>query len=164
MFQQWRWALALPVAAVVLLGACGDDDDSGDSRSVGNSGGGTGSDEKYVADICSAFKKMSDSLTKVTSDPSKFSDPKQVITQFSKPFEQLAKDFANANPPKDLKEWHKEASKTLNQGSAAIKKGDFEALQSLGELPDPPKGADERLSKIADKNKDCQDGNFDFKN
>ena len=164
-WSKWRWACALPLAAVLLLGACGGDDDDNKSSGSGSSvssAGGTGSDEKYVADICGAFKTMSDALTKITADPKKLGNEKDAITAFSKPFDQLAKDFAKANPPKDLKDWHKEATKSLNGAADAIKKGDLSALQGLGNLPDPPKGADERLSKIAEKNKNCKESGIDF--
>ena len=163
--DSWRWALAAPLAAIVLLGACGggdDDDDAGDSGGSSSSGA-TGSDEKFVADICKGFATFGVALTKATADPNKLSDPKAITELFAKPFDQLAKDFAAAKPPRDLKDWHKDTSDSLNKAAAAIKKGDLAALESLdNDLPDPPKGAEERLSKIADKNKDCKEGNFNF--
>jgi hypothetical protein len=157
----------VPLAAVVLLGACGggddDDDDASSDDNKSSSSGATGSDEKFVADICKGFATFQASFEKITADPGKLANEKDAIEAFSKPFEQLAKDFSNAKPPKDLKDWHKEASDSLNKASAAIKKGDLQSLDSLDSaLGDPPKGVDERLSKVAEKNKDCQAANLDF--
>ena len=133
LLESWRWALALPLAAVVLLGACGggDDDDAaadskGDSKS--SSSGATGSDDKFVADICKGFATFAASAAKISADPGKLKDEKSAIEAFSKPFEQLAKDFSNARPPKDMKDWHKQASDSLNKAAAAIKNGSGDGL------------------------------------
>ncbi len=81
------------------------------------------------------------------------------------PFEQLAKDFSKANPPKDMREWHSAATKSLNDIAKALKdaKG-LDALSALGDdpFPEQPAGVEDRLGKIAESNKDCQDADFAF--
>ncbi len=166
-----RWALLLPamlaIAAAFALVACGggdDDDDGGDS---GGDVQATGSDEKYVGQICKAMKTFSVSLEKASADLSSGSagDVDKLLEKMAAPFEQLARDFSKANPPKDMKDWHTAATKALNDIAKALKdaKG-LEALSALGDnpFPEPPAGVEERLSKIADSNKDCKDAAFDF--
>ncbi len=142
--------------AASLLGACGgdDDDDSGSS-------GGTGSDEKFVADICKAgatFAKAMDGLQKELASET---DLGKVAEKASKPFENFSKDFAKANPPKDLKAWHDDTSDALKTAAKGLKDGNFDAL---GEdlITEPPGDAADRLAKVAEGNKDCQEADIAF--
>jgi hypothetical protein len=145
--------------AAVLFAACGGDDDSG-----GSSGGGTGSDEKFVSDICKAGAQFSKDIDSVTKDLSGASSEKDIAVKFAKPFETFANAFSNAKPPSDLKQWHSDASKQLKDAVAALKKGDTESGLFAGDnpFPEPPQNAQDRLEKIAEKNKDCQDADFTF--
>jgi hypothetical protein len=158
-------AIFIPALFAMMFAACGGDDD--DKSSSGDDSGAkistsTGSDEKFVADICSAFKTFSDDFTKNSADTSKIKTEEDAVKLFYEPFDKLAKSFAKANPPKDLKEWHTDASKQLTAAAASMKKGDMSALDSFDTLAEPPQAASDRLSKVAEKNKDCQAADFSF--
>ncbi|MBI5947668.1 MAG: hypothetical protein HY875_05995 [Chloroflexi bacterium] len=169
-----RWALILPamlaVVAAFALVACGGDDDDDDTGGSGGDTGGnvqTGSDEKYVGQICKAMKTFTTSLDAATKDLSSASngDVDKLLEKMAAPFDQLAKDFGKANPPKDMKDWHVAATKALQDIAKSLKdaKG-LDALDALGEdpFPEPPAGVEERLSKLADNNADCKAAQFDF--
>ena len=136
-----------------LFSACGDDDDGGS---------GTGSDEDYVAAICKAgsqFAKAMDDLTKELADEE---DLEKAAEKAAEPFEDFANAFAKAKPPSDLKDWHEDTSDALKKAVAGLKDGNFDALGD-DLMPDPPSDEiSDRLTKIADKNKDCQDADFSF--
>lgn len=151
------WLLLAPAMLTMVFAACGggDDDDGG-------GGGGTGSDEAFVASICKSFNTFSTDLDKVMKDASSLTDEKAAAKKFAEPFDKLATNFANAKPPKDLKDWHSDASKVLKDAAKAMKDGDLAALENLDDLPDPPSGASDRLEKIAKDNKDCQAADFAF--
>jgi len=151
------WLLLAPAMLAMVFAACGggDDDDGG-------GGGGTGSDEAFVASICKSFNTFSTDLDKVMKDASSLTDEKAAAKKFAEPFDKLATNFANAKPPKDLKDWHSDASKVLKDAAKAMKDGDLAALENLDDLPDPPSGASDRLEKIAKDNKDCQAADFAF--
>jgi hypothetical protein len=154
----------LAIVAAFALVACGGDDDDASGDSGGSQA--TGSDEKYVGQICQAMKTFTVSLDKATADISSSgsaADVDKLLEKMAAPFEQLAKDFSKANPPKDMKDWHTAATKALSDVAKSLKdaKG-LEALSALGDdpFPPPPAGVEERLSKIADSNKDCQEASF----
>lgn len=158
----WIVLAAVLAVAAVGLAACGGDDDGGSKTSGGGgiaSSGGTGSDENYVADLCKASKDLQAAITKMTADPSKLTDQDAAMKAFIGPFEDFSKSLAKAKPPKDLKDYHEQMVKTLNDTVAKMKKGDATALQSLSgtDLPDPPASVKDRLDKLAAKNKDCTD-------
>jgi hypothetical protein len=155
------WLGILPIAlGASFFAACGGDDDDGGSS---GGGGGTGSDAAFVADICKAGAKFSKDLESASSNISS-TDPKEIAAKFAKPFEDFSNAFSRAKPPKDLAAWHKDASAKLKDAVAQLKKGDAESGFFAGDepFPDPPKDASDRLSKIAEKNKDCQDSDFNF--
>jgi len=151
------WLLLAPAMLAMVFAACGGGDDDG-----GGGGGGTGSDEAFVASICKAFATFSTDLDKTMKDASSITDEKEAAKKFAAPFETLAKNFSNAKPPKDLKDWHSKASKTLTDAAKAMKDGDLKALENIDDLPDPPKDASDRMEKIAKDNKDCQAADFAF--
>ena len=162
-FGLWSLMAALALTASLGLAACGGGDDDDDGGSGGGSGG-TGSDEKYVSDLCKATLDFSKAIEKVSSDPSKLSSAGDISKAFSGPFEDYAKAISKANPPKDLKEYHNQVVKTLNDASKAMKGGGgLEGLAALGnDFPEPPQATQDRLQKIADKNKDCKDADLSF--
>jgi len=152
------WAGFLPVAlGAVLLAGCGGGGDGG-------SGGGTGSDEKFVSDICKAGLNFSKSLEDIFKDPAALADEKKAIEKLSGSFEDFANDFAKAKPPADLKAWHSDASKQLKEGVKQIKEGDLEGGIFAGDspFPEPPGDAGDRLSKLAETNDDCIEADFAF--
>lgn len=162
--KKWTIYLCLAFVAIgaTLFAACGGDDDDDDTG--GSTSGATGSDEKFVADICKAGSKFSKDLDAATKDIATLTDPKKVAEKLSGPFDDFANSFSKAKPPKDLVDWHKDASSKLKDAASALKKGDLESdiFTQDSPFPDPPKDAADRLSKIADKDKDCADANFDF--
>jgi hypothetical protein len=149
----------LPVAlgAMVFAGCGGGDGGSG-------GGGGTGSDEKFVSDICKAGLTFSKSLEDVFKDPAALADEEKALGKLADAFEDFSNAFAKANPPSDLKAWHSDASKQLKEGVKQIKSGDLEGGIFAGDspFPEPPAAAGDRLSKVAESNKDCQDADFSF--
>ena len=143
------------VLGASVFAACGgDDDDDGGS-------GGTGTDEKYVASICKAGAEFATAMEKLSKDLASEKDLEKAAEKAAEPFEDFAKAFAKANPPKDLKEWHDDASDALDKAVKGLKDGNFDALGDEL-MPDPPKDISDRLTKVADKNKDCQDADFNF--
>ncbi len=142
-----RWALiAFTILPALVLIACG-----------GGSGGG--SDSSYVASICTAQKKLQDTLTAAMADPSLLTNPNALTDKLAPAFDRFAKDFAKANPPSDVKEWHASTSKQFADMAASLKSGKDVSQLFSGDganFPDPPKAAGDRLSKIAATNKDCQ--------
>lgn len=160
-----KWALYLGVATMALsaamFAACGgdDDDDGGASPS-----GATGSDEAFVASICKAGVTFSKDLDKVTKDLASLTDPKKAATALAGPFEDFSNAFIKAKPPKDLKDWHSDASAKLKEAVKALKSGDLESdiFTQDAPFPDPPKEAAARLTKVAEKNDDCKEADFSF--
>ena len=160
----WPVMAALALTASFGFVACGGDDDDDGGGDSGGSSGGTGSDEKYVGDLCKATLVFSKAIEKVTADPSKLNNASDISKAFADPFEDYAKSVSKAKPPKDLKQFHDDVVKTLNEAAKAMKSGgDLDALSSLGgDFPEPPKAAQDRLQKVADKNKDCKEADFSF--
>ena len=130
-------------------------------RGSGRGSGGTGTDEKYVASICKAGAEFATAMEKLSKDLASEKDLEKAAEKAAEPFEDFAKAFAKANPPKDLKEWHDDASDALDKAVKGLKDGNFDALGDEL-MPDPPKDISDRLTKVADKNKDCQDADFSF--
>ncbi len=144
-------AFLVPVLmAAALFAACGGGD--GD-------GGGTGSDEKFVADICKAGATFQEDLTKVFGELASADSEEEAVKLIAEPFETFAKAFKAAKPPADLKDWHSEASKSLDDAVKALKAGNTDAaiFEQDSPFPEPPASAQERLQKIADGNPDCQE-------
>jgi hypothetical protein len=147
-----RWTLiALTIIPALGLVACGG----------GSSGG---SDSSYVAAICAAELKFTASINAVMSDPKTLSDPKALTdptflsSKLGASFDQFAKDFANAKPPSDIKDWHNSTAKQFSDMAAQLKSGkDMSTLfgATSPAMPDPPAEAQARLAKVAATNKDC---------
>lgn len=171
------WAGMAVFLGALLLAACGgggdDDTSSSSGTSTGGSGGGgdssvkvnnsTGSDEKFVADVCKAYKTFADDLSKAQANAANVKNEADAAKLFSDPLEKLVAAFAKASPPKDLKEWHAAAAKQMSDTVASLKKGgDLSAFGDVAALADPPQDAIDRLTKIADKNQDCKDSSFSF--
>jgi len=143
------------LAGAALFGACSGDDD--DEK-------GTGSDEEFVADLCGIMKDFSDDLDGLEDDAEDVEDFDEIAKLLSGPIGDLADGFADLNPPADLKDWHEEASNELDKLADDLDSGELteEAMSGDSPIPDPPKDAADRLSKIAEDNQDCRDADFDF--
>ncbi|MBE7519246.1 MAG: hypothetical protein HS107_08365 [Thermoflexaceae bacterium] len=163
-------AVALPLAFTVLFAACGgDDDDDGGSDSEGSSANiKTGSDEDYVGDMCKAFSSYAEDLTKVmlSIGGSEEPDIDKIMKGLVEPTEDLTKALSKMKPPADLKDWHVATVSALSAQVKAMKDAkdleSLDALEAFGDIPmgDMPAGAEERLGKLAAKNKDCQKANL----
>ena len=157
-----KFALWLGVAPLALgamfFGACGGDDDD----TIGG-GGRSGSDEDFVDDFCKAGSDFAKDIQDIGDDLSEETDPEKIGDAMSEPFEDFANAFKDLNPPSDLEDWHDDASKSLDNVVKSLKDGNFDA-EALSDEPFPemPKDAEERLSKLAEENEDCQDSDFDF--
>jgi hypothetical protein len=156
-FALWLGLVPLALGAMFFV-ACGGDDDDG-----GGGGGGTGSDEDFVDDLCKAGANFAKDLDKIGEDLNEETDPEKISDAISEPFEDFANAFKKLNPPRDLKDWHDDASNSLDDVVESLKGGNLDA-GALGEDPFPemPKEAEERLTKLAEENEDCQDSDFDF--
>lgn len=130
-------------------------DDSGDIKPSGN----TGSDEAYVSDICKGFSEYMDGIASALSGVD-ITDPdyeKKLNEKLTNPIKAVAKVFADADPPSDLKDWHADVVAAFNQMVKSLEAGDYDALEDDSlEFPDMPAGAEERLSKIAENDADCK--------
>ncbi len=163
-----RWfklvALGAALASLGLLAACGDDDDddsaSGDVKASDVKP--TGSDEKYVASLCKATLEFTETLQKI--DPAAVSDESKIYDVLEKPYESFVNAVEDANPPKDLKDYHVEALRQLKVGLKAIKDKDQNAIEAIGDadFPDVPDSVQDRMDKAAKDNKDCQEAGVDF--
>lgn len=137
-----------------------DDKDKDDGKSDPiRPSGNTGSDEAYVSAICKGFSDYFDDLSSMLSGID-FTDPnyeEKLNEKMTDPMRAVAKVFANANPPKDLEDWHKQVVAAFNQTVQALEKGDYDALEDESlEFPDMPADVEARLEKVAENNKDCQ--------
>lgn len=142
------WMVVSGVAAILLgsaFAACG-----GDS--------GTGTDARYVADICTAqatFRAGLDAL-----DPTKLTTAADQAKALVAPVTLYLKDVKASQPPKDAKPYHDKIVQFLSDGLEKLKQGDASAL---GNEPDPaPQDIRDRFQKIADGNEDCKKTNFTF--
>ena len=184
-----RW-LAVALAAVVVLSltalfaACGGDDDSssGSSSSNGksdatktsdstgdkktgdaNPGAVSGTDKEYVKDVCVVFNTYMEAVFKaISSDPSLSGDSDAIIKKIGPPLEAFGKGVAKARPPKDVKKYHDELVKTVNDTAAKLKSGKIKSLSELGALGtsstqlDPDVKA--RLANAEKDVKECNEG------
>lgn len=185
---RWPLLIGIGVVAMVALAACGGDSSTpsapgglgpggaapggaapggaapggaGPGGAAAPGGGGTGSDASYVAALCKASKTFSDDMTKVTKDPSKLTDPKDIAKAFVEPFDAFAKAVSKAKPPSDMKEYHSQMVKVLNDIVAQLKSGNSDSMTTtFNDLPQPPQGLQDRLQKAAAKNTDCVDSGF----
>lgn len=176
--RDWRRLLVagMAILAIALFAACGggdDDDDDGEDGSGdggsssnnplgGGSGGGTGSDEKYVGDLCKATLKLTNAFQSI--NPADLGDESKIFDILEKPYEEFVDAMEDAKPPKDLKDYHDEALRQFRAALKAIEDEDQEELDRIfdAELPDPPAGVEERLDKVARDNKDCADAGVSF--
>ncbi len=156
------------VTAFALVAGCGgddDDDDGGDDGGAvggGGGGGGTGSDENFVSDLCKAGAKLSKDIDAALKDVGTSTDLTKIAEKITGPFEEFAKAFDKAKPPKDLQDWYTQANNGMKQTVKSLKETkDFSGVTEEDDpFPEMPAAAEERLTKIAEKNKDCQEAGY----
>lgn len=184
--KKLAWLVLLPAVLAMLLVACGGDDDDDttggddsngavtDNGSDDNSdgaktddkktddkkdsplSGGTGSDEKYVADICKLSREWWDDMSAAFTkfDPEK---PEEFAKALTDPLNQYANELGKVKPPKDLKEWHEGLVAMFKEMIKGVESGEGDIFSdSDAAYPDMPADAMERLTKIAEKNDDCK--------
>ncbi len=151
-------ALAFGAAAA----ACGGDDDGGSTSS------GSGTDEAYVAAICTAGAKFVEDITSAQADALKSiedaseADAEKIAAKaMAEPAQNFAKNIKNAKAPSDVKSYHNQMVSTLEKAAKGLKDGDINALDSLN-IDDAPKDVGDRLDKLASANKDCIAADFAF--
>lgn len=143
----------LPAALVLLFAACGGDDSGGSSS-------GTGTDDTYVAQICSATIKFSDAIKKV--NPADVQSADAAAKAITAPLNDYVTSISQANPPKDIKPYHDQIVKAFQDAQAKLKT-DPNALQGFTP-PKAPQAIEDRLTKAATSNKDCVAAGFTFGN
>lgn len=152
MKQHLRPALfMIPAVLALVFAACG-----------GDGGGGIGTDDEYVEDLCQAFKSMQEDMDSLFEDLSDETDEQKIAEAFAGPFEELVNGLKKARPPADVKPYHDQLVDSFEQAVNAIKDGDLNALDSVDEISDPPADIQARLEKAAEDNKTCQEVDFAF--
>jgi hypothetical protein len=132
------------LCAVSVLSSCG-----------GSSGG---NDKDFVTDLCHAATDLRGGIQQAIKEGSTSTDANKTVDLISAPIDQFVKDFADARPPKDLKEWHDGASQQLQQTAQNFKQQNtLAALTDFGHspVPDPPAAAKARLEDVAKSVPDC---------
>ncbi len=143
--------LAIPAALALAFAACG-----------GDGGGGLGTDEEYVDDLCGAFQSLQENMDGLFEDLSGEADEQKVAEAFAEPFEEFLNELKKARPPADVKPYHDELVDSFEQTVKAIKDGDMNALDNTDDVSDPPEDIQARLEKAAENNKTCQEVDFGF--
>lgn len=136
-FASW---LLLPV--LFMFGACGGDSSDPDPTTTSNRGG-TGTDEEYLADICSGTSEFSNALlSKTTAE-----EIAEVIRDF-------IGQMKEANPPADLVKYNDDFVKYLEDSVS-----DPTSLVTRNP-PLPPKDVQRRLAAKELSVDECKDGTF----
>jgi hypothetical protein len=163
--KKWaRSALAIVAMMALFVAACrgGGDDNTGAIKVTGD----TGSDQQFAADVCKAYRSFTTELTRVLQDTGNIKSPDDLTKRYAGPFDTLARAFAKAKPPKDLKEWHEAAAKQLADVAGRLQKGNLDAAAGLGANPIPSLpasvGATARLNGVVGTTKECKDVGFTF--
>lgn len=144
----FAWLSMILVAPMALV-ACG-----------GGDGGGTGSDEDYVRDVCGAMAKFDEGLDDLLgSSPSSLDEIEELTKDMGSLFKDMANDLDDANPPADAKEANDALVSFLKEAAETLESGDIEAIDSLGEEPEfsLPEDVEARLSAVAEDIEECDD-------
>lgn len=117
-------------------------------------GDGDGSDEEYVTAFCETQREFTTTLEAAIRDASTTSD----FDAIAEPFETLAGNFKDMDPPEDMKDWHEDATDQLSATAERVK--EERNLQAVTSLPqDPLKGMPDgpraRLQRAAANDPAC---------
>lgn len=145
------------VLGVAIVAGCGGDDDGGSS-------GKTASDEEYVGAMCDSFNTFTEDLlgkvfAAAASGGSEEEAEKKALEAAEEVFKPLVDDMKAMGVPKDVREYHDEMVKQLEEVLKAIEDGDSAALENadFGEDLEIPADIQERLQAVAEKDEDCAD-------
>jgi hypothetical protein len=128
----------------------------------------TKDDERYAKEICVAGAKMFAAIEKASKDlEEQDMDSEEdlgaafeaIFALMGEPLADFFEGFADAHPPKDLAEWHKETAKVMRATAKTLRDGDFSALMMIDEtaLPEPPAEAAARVEKAVAQVKECRE-------
>ena len=142
-FKRLMFVASTGLVAGSLLAGCGVDD---------------ASDEDFVRSLCDATNELEAGIEAAIEDASTQTDAQKGIELLVPPLEEFVKAFEDADPPKDLQDWHKAASAELNARVDKFK--DAKTLASLegfsdSPVPDPPAAAKQRLRDVAEDIQEC---------
>jgi len=147
-------AFAFAGALTAGLVACGGSDDSG-------TGDRAGTDEEYVAAICSAAAKFDESAMAIVGNlVDEDAEPKKAAAALAKPVSTLVSDFKKAKPPEDLKAYHEELVRAATSVEKLLKQGDLDAALAGDPFPEGSGAVEARLKRIAASNDDCVESGF----
>ena len=121
-------------------------------------GGDSGNDEGFVTDLCLAATDLRTGLEKAVKDAASSTDPNKAVEIIAVPIDAFVKSFSKADPPGDLKDWHKAASDELKRKAQDLH--DSKSLSSLkgfedSPVPDPPAAQKQRLRDKAANIQEC---------
>lgn len=135
--------LALGVIAASSLVACGSDG---------------GNDDDFVRGLCEASSALRTGVEKAVKDGATSTDPNKVVELLAVPVDAFVKAFDDLNPPKDLKDWHEEATSQLRQTAETFRtEKKLTALATFNDspVPNPPDAARARLETAAADIPEC---------
>lgn len=148
------------------LAACGGSGGGGGEKSkqAASPTARIGTDDAFVADVCSAYRRFRDELNAALKDTSGIKTADDLTKRVAQPLTKLSTSFANVRVPKDLTEWHTQASAELTRLASRIAEGRLDAAAELGQnpIPPPPEAAIARLQPLTAANSDCKASGFDF--
>ena len=147
----------------LMFAACGGDDDGSSGGSGGSTSAGAGSDEKYVAAVCKAFKNFGDATQKAVKNAGNIKNEDDIVKALTGPIDDLVGAMSKASPPKDAKAAHDETVKVFKAALADLKKNGAKSTAFTDiETPKMEQAVSDRLDKVAAKNKDCKDADISF--
>ena len=122
------------------------------------SGGDPATDEDFVQELCEATSQLDQQFAAAVAKASEQTDPNKAVEALVGPLEEFVRAFEDADPPKDLEDWHHSASKQLEDAVAKFKKEKaLASLEGFGDspVPDPPADAKARLREAGKKVAAC---------
>lgn len=144
MSNRVRIALAGMLVVPMVMAAC--------------SGGGETSDEDFVAELCQAVVHLNTGFESAVKSASTETDPAKAVEKLIPPIEEFVEAFDDAEPPKDLKDWHDSAVTRLDAAVAKFKEAKtLASLEGFGDspVPDPAPADKQRLREAAQNVKEC---------
>ena len=122
-------------------------------------GGGDGNDEDFVTGLCEASSALRAGVEKAVKDGASSTEPGKAVELMVAPVDAFVKAFGDLNPPKDLKTWHKDATRQLETTADTFRsEKKLTALEAFNDspVPDPPAEAKVRLQTVAKEIPACQ--------
>ncbi|MEO8540483.1 MAG: hypothetical protein ABI577_12150 [bacterium] len=121
-------------------------------------GNDAGNDEGFVRGLCEASSALRAGIQQAGKDGATSTEPGKAVDLMVAPVDAFVKSFGDLNPPKDLNDWHSDATKQLKQTAdtfRAEKKLTVLASFNDSPVPDPPAAAKARLQTVATGVSEC---------